>query len=181
MKIVDQDKFEEFIAQYPVFEYRLIDPKPLRTARRVRIICEKECQRYHSSWACPPAVGTLEECEAKVHSYDQAVIFSSVAEVRDILDFEAVLATRREHEKLTDSVAGFFAGEGFETFTLSTESCDICPRCSWLDGEPCRFPQRMHPCIESYGLVVSEIVESEKMEYDLGGNSILWFSLILLR
>lgn len=37
------------------------------------------------------------------------------------------------------------------------------------------FPEHMHPCLESYGVVVSEIVEKEAMEYNLGGNTILWF------
>ena len=39
----------------------------------------------------------------------------------------------------------------------------------------------MHPCLESYGVVVNEIVEREQMEYNLGGNTILWFSMVLIR
>ena len=35
--------------------------------------------------------------------------------------------------------------------------------------------------LESYGVVVSEIVEKEAMEYNLGGNTILWFSMVLIR
>lgn len=38
----------------------------------------------------------------------------------------------------------------------------------------------MHPCLESHGVVVSEIVEKQQMEYNLGGNTILWFSMVLL-
>ena len=71
--------------------------------------------------------------------------------------------------------------QGFDTFTLSTESCDICETCAYTQGEPCRFPERMHPCLESHGVVVSEIVEKEHMEYSLGGNTILWFSMVLYR
>ena len=50
----------------------------------------------------------------------------------------------------------------------------------WTE-KPCRFPEHMHPCLESYGVVVSEIVEKEAMEYNLGGNTILWFSMVLIR
>ena len=35
--------------------------------------------------------------------------------------------------------------------------------------------------LESHGVVVSEIVEKEHMEYNLGGNTILWFSMVLIR
>ena len=56
------DKFEDFIAQYPIFEYRILNTGDLSVEERVRIVCQQECERYGSTWACPPAVGTLKEC-----------------------------------------------------------------------------------------------------------------------
>ena len=159
-----KEKFEDFIAQYPIFEYRLLDTADIKVQERVRTICKQECERYGSTWACPPAVGELPECEKKIHSFPQAIFFSSVA-----------------HEDLTEKVRDFLEGEGYETFTLSTESCDYCKRCAYLDGKPCRFPEHMHPCLESHGVVVNELVERHSMEYNLGGNTILWFSLVLFR
>ena len=104
-----------------------------------------------------------------------------MAEVSDVLNMEEMLATRRAHEDLTGEIAAFLEKEGFETYTLSTESCDICEHCTYPVGKPCRHPERMHPCLESHGVVVSEIVEQQEMEYELGGNTILWFSMILYR
>ena len=98
-----------------------------------------------------------------------------------MINMEEMLSTRMAHEDLTEKVRDFLEGEGYETFTLSTESCDYCKRCAYLDGKPCRFPEHMHPCLESYGVVVNEIVEREQMEYNLGGNTILWFSMVLIR
>ena len=175
------ERLESFISDYPIFEYRIIDTEKIEVYSRVREICKNECPRYNSTWACPPAVGTLEECAKKIHSYKEAVFFSSVAEVSDVLNMEEMLATRHVHEELTDAVGEFLKNEGYDIFILSTESCDICETCAYLTGEPCRFPEKMHPCIESYGVVVNEIVEQEQMEYNLGGNTILWFSMILLR
>ena len=97
------------------------------------------------------------------------------------MNMEEMRATRDAHEKITTEVAAFLKKQGFETFTLSTESCDICKDCAYPHGEPCRHPDRMHPCLESHGIVVSEIVERQKMEYNLGGNTILWFSMILFK
>ena len=88
---------------------------------------------YGSTWACPPAVGELSECEKKIRSYPKAVFFSSVAEVSDIMNMKEMLSTRMEHEALTEKVRDFLEGEGYETFTLSTESCDFCERCAYLD------------------------------------------------
>ena len=156
-----KEKFEDFIAQYPIFEYRLLDTADIRVQERVRTICKQECEK-------------------KIHSFPQAIFFSSVAEVSDMMNMEEMLSTRMAHEDLTEKVRDFLEGEGYETFTLSTESCDYCKRCAYLDGKPCRFPEHMHPCLESYGVVVNEIVEREQMEYNLGGNTILWFSMFLI-
>ena len=173
--------FEAFISQYPIYEYRLLNASDIAVEKRVRIVCQQECERYNSTWACPPAVGTLEECRDRIHKYDQAVFFSSVAEVSDVMNMEEMLATRDAHEKLTTEVDRFLKNMGYDTFTLSTESCDICEECAFPQGKPCRHPDRMHPCLESHGVVVSEIVEKEQMEYNLGGNTILWFSMVLFR
>lgn len=75
MAELDTAKFEEFISAYPIYEYRILDTSDLSVKTRVRQICKQECERYGSTWACPPAVGTLEECEKKIRSYGKAVFF----------------------------------------------------------------------------------------------------------
>lgn len=57
-----KEKFDEFISQYPIFEYRVLDTGDIKVQSRVRTICKQECERYGSTWACPPAVGELSEC-----------------------------------------------------------------------------------------------------------------------
>lgn len=175
------EKFENFISQYPVYEYRILETKAISVEDRVRTVCREECQRYGTTWACPPAVGSLEECGKKIHSYPYGIFFSSVAEVTDILNMDELLSTRKAHERLCDEIGEYIKQEGHEVFVLSTESCDICEKCTYLEGLPCRFPDKMHPCLESYGVVASQIVEREQMEYQLGGNTVLWFSLVLFR
>lgn len=39
---------------------------------------------------------------------------------------EEMLSTRRAHEDLTTEVGKYLNKEGYETYILSTESCDIC-------------------------------------------------------
>lgn len=179
--MLDLEKFEEFISQYPIYEYRLISTDEIATEQRVRTVCQEECERYGTTWACPPAVGSVEECSKKIHSFPYGIFFSSVAEVTDILNMDELLSTRKAHEKLCDEIEKHIKLQGYDAFALSTESCDICEKCTYLEGLPCRFPERMHPCLESYGVVASEIVEREKMEYQLGGNTVLWFSLVLFK
>ena len=178
---LDTARLENFIADYPIYEYRILDAGAIAIEERVRVICRQECERYGTTWACPPGVGSLKECGDKIHSFSKGIFFSSVAEVSDLMNMQEMLQTRAAHEELTTEVARFLKEQGFETFTLSTESCDICEDCAYSHGKPCRHPDRMHPCLESHGVVVSEIVEKQQMEYNLGGNTILWFSMVLFK
>lgn len=180
-KELDLQKLDAFISNYPIYEYRLFDTGRIKIQERVRLICQNECERYGSTWACPPAVGTLKECGERIKSYDRAFFFSSVAEVSDLFNMDEMLSTRDAHEEITTAAASFLEEQGFQTFTLSTESCALCSKCTYPEGKPCRFPQKMHPCLESHGVVVSEIVEEQEMDYNIGGNTVLWFSMICFR
>ena len=106
------------------------------------------------------------------------MMISTIAEVYDIADIEETLATRPEHEKVTNQVREAFREQGVEPYVLSTEACSICERCAWLDGEPCRMPQKMHPCVESQGINVIPVLESRGLEFQFGANVVTWISLL---
>lgn len=178
---MDLNKFEAFVSQYPIYEYRILSAEEIHTYPRVREICRTECERYGSTWACPPATGTVEECEKRIHSYSQGILFSSVAEVSDLLNMKEMLATRRAHEDLSTAVGEYMKEQGYEVLILSTESCDLCGECAYKKGEPCVHPERMHPCLESHGVVVYDLAVEHGMDYQLDGNVILWFSLVMFR
>ena len=69
--------------------------------------------------------------------------------------------------------------QGIEPYVLSTESCAECARCAWLDGQPCRFPERMHPCVESHGINILPLIEELGLCFQYGENVVTWFSLLL--
>ena len=123
--MISHEELEEFICQFPVYQYAFFSPKEIDFSFRVRWICEKECERYNSTWACPPAVGTVEECRKRCLSYKECFLFSTIAEVSDVINFEETLATRKEHEKITAAIEAFIREKGTDCMALSTESCDI--------------------------------------------------------
>lgn len=170
---------EQELAELPLYIYAWIEPKDLEFSDRVRHICQTECAMYGKSWACPPGVGTVEECKAKCLSYNKALLISSLTEVADIADLEATLATRRDHESLTDQVGDILRGHGLDPYILSTEACAICGRCAILDGKPCRHPEKMHPCVESQGINIIPTLEANGLEFQYGSNTVTWVSLLL--
>lgn len=177
---MDREKLEEGLAAYPICEYAFIDVQDIEFLDRVRYICETECPQYGRSWSCPPAVGTVEECRKRCSQYTGAFVFTTIAEVNDIADMEETLSTRMEHEEITRGVRDLFAGQCEAYQVLSTESCAVCEKCAYPQGK-CRFPDKMFPCIESYGILVTDLAERYGITFLNGANVVTWFSLILYR
>ena len=127
---MNQEILEEKLAELPLYCYQFFDPQELEFSQRVRWICEHECPMYGKSWACPPGVGSVETCQEKCMRHKNCLMIATVTEVPDIADITQTLATRTDHEDITNQVGGFFREQGVEPYILSTESCAICPRCA---------------------------------------------------
>ena len=177
---LDRALLEQQMAQLPIVQYEFFPTSELVFSEKVRTICRTQCPQYGKSWACPPAVGSVAACQAHCLSYPTALLITSLAEVADIADMEATLATREGHEELTRQVNALFRAQGVETFVLSTESCAICEHCAY-PGAPCRFPEKMFPCVESQGILVTDLAEKFHIDFQAGGNLVTWFSLLLYR
>ena len=178
---MNYEAIEQELAELPLYVYAWIDPKKLEFSDRVRHICQTECTMYGKSWACPPGVGSVEECKERCLSYNKALLISSLTEVADIADLQATLDTRRGHEELTDQVGDILRTHGLEPYILSTEACAICGRCAILDNQPCRHPEKMHPCVESQGINIIPTLEENGLEFQYGSNVVTWVSLLLFR
>lgn len=176
--MIDREKLEAHLAELPLYAYFFIDPQELEFTRRVRLVCELECPRYNRTWACPPAVGSVESCRGRCLGYENCLMMATVTEVADIADLDETLATRGDHETVTNEVRGLFREMGVEPYILSTEACDVCDRCAWLDGQPCRHPEHMHPCLESHGINLVPTLEKLGLEFQYGGNVVTWYSLL---
>lgn len=175
---MNRERLEAGLCALPLAQYIFFPTEALEFSPRVRTVCEQECPRYGKSWACPPAVGTVEECQRRAAAFSEGLLIVTLTEVEDIADMEQTLSTRAAHEEVTHQVAALLRGEGIVPLVLSTESCEICRTCTYPDA-PCRHPERMYPCVESYGIVVTALAERLGVEYQYGGNVVTWFSLLL--
>ena len=176
---MNRELLEAKLAELPLYIYDFLDPKELDFTSRIRWICENECPMYGKSWACPPGVGSVNQCKGKCLSYENCLMISTIVEVADITDINETLATRPDHEALTNEVRDLMREMGVDPYILSTEACSICEQCAIAEGKPCRFPDRMHPCVESHGINVVPILESRGLEFQFGANVVTWISLLL--
>lgn len=175
---MDKALLESQLAELPLYTYHFLSPEDLEFSDRIRWICEHECPMYGKTWACPPGVGPVSECQAKCKRYENCLMISTITEVNDISDIEETLATRPGHEKITNQVRDLMREQGINPYILSTEACAICERCAYLDGLPCRLPGKMHPCVESHGINVLAILDDLGLAFQYGENVVTWFSLL---
>jgi len=175
---MNRELLEARLSELPLYIYDFIDPKELEFNERIRWICEHECPMYGTSWACPPGVGSVPECTRRCMGYENCLMISTIVEVEDITNIEETLATRPEHEDVTNQVRDILVELGEAPYVLSTEACAICDRCAILDGQPCRHPETMHPCVESHGINVVPMLERRGLEFQFGANVVTWISLL---
>ena len=176
--MMDMTSLEAALSDLPLYEDFEFTTDELTFSDRIRWICEHECPMYGKTWACPPAVGSVSSCRCKCGSYGSCLMISTIVEVTDIGDIDATLATRGDHEAVTNQVRDLLRQQGVEPYVLSTEACAECDHCAWLDGEPCRFPDRMHPCVESHGINILGLLDEMGLSFQYGENVVTWFSLL---
>lgn len=177
---MDKAAFEAKLAAYPLYAYAFIRTDQLFFTERVRTICENECPMYGTSYACPPAVGSVEACRARCLSYPEALLIATIVEVDDVANMDETLATRPAHEALTREIRSLLMQEAGEVMVLSTEACAVCEHCAYPDV-PCRHPEHMFPCVESHGILVTQLAESTGIDFYAEGNLVTWFSLLFFR
>lgn len=176
--MLDKELLEQELQEFPLYVYEFLDPQELEFSQRVRWICQHECPMYGKSWACPPGVGSVESCREKCMAYAQCLMIATITEVGDISDIQETLSTRGEHEEITNEIAQRMRRQGVEPYILSTEACAVCQRCAILDGQPCRRPEHMHPCVESHGINILGLLDSRGLAFQYGENVVTWFSLL---
>ncbi|MBQ8506798.1 MAG: DUF2284 domain-containing protein [Clostridia bacterium] len=177
---MNRELLEAQLMELPLYQYAFIRTESLLFSERIRWICEHECPMYGKTWACPPAVGSVEECRARCMQYEEALVIATITEVSDIANIDETLATRTDHEEITREVHELVRQQSADTMVLSTEACAICENCAWPDA-PCRFQEKMFPCVESHGIVVTDLAEKEGIDFYAEGNIVTWFSLIFYK
>lgn len=167
---------EEFIYNYPVCEFYSIKHSDLIFSDKVRFICETECTNYNKTWACPPNIGSIEDCMKECEEYDHVFLFTTVAEVSDSLNLTETLAARKNHEEITRAIRGEFRKHFKKAMALSS-GCLNCETCAF-PNEPCRHPEDRTSTIESHGILIIQVADQLGISYDVGSNMVTYFSLI---
>jgi predicted metal-binding protein len=156
-------------------EYREIKVDNIVFSQDVFNQCARNtCGNFGKNHACPPGAGTEEERKARVRKYDQAFILCKIISILsgdDMMESMGILGN------LNKALRKEFAAE--DVLILGAGPCTLCEKCSALDGEPCRFPDKKQYSMEGNGIDVVRMSMDQKMTYNAGMGKVGFFSLVL--
>ena len=156
-----------------------LDVAKLEYLPEIRDMC-MTCPAYDKFWTCPPACGLLEDICGRIKKYTQGLLVQTVGQVEDSYDWEnmqqAAVTHRENFRKLRDMMDELYPGH----MTLGNGGCGECDSCAYIEGKPCRSPERQTASMSAYGLMVSNVCADNGLAYNYGPGTISYTSCFLL-
>lgn len=172
---------EEWIRRAREFgfdEAAAMDVSALRPMEMVREMCAQDkCRAYDRNWTCPPACGSLEECEARIRRYPRGILLQTVGQMRRAIDSRTIREAEERHHRQFQAFCELLRAAHPEALCLSSGGCRVCAACAY--PQPCRFPERAHSSMEAYGLFVTQVCRDNGLPYHHGERTITFTACAL--
>lgn len=175
------EKVKEAAMQSGMWQANFINTKDLVFYPEIREICKgNSCRNYGATWACPPAIGTIDECKKRVMQYGKMLLFSIKYDLEDSFDIEGMSNALLSFKGSVDVFEKKFKVFLPDYLLLSNEGCGRCAKCTYPDF-PCRFPEYLHHSIEGYGFNIYELANAAGIKYNNGENTVTFFGGLLFK
>ena len=135
---------------------------------KVREMCaDNKCGRYGTTWACPPGIGTFEECVARCKQYEKAYVFSTAYELEDSFDFEGMMEGHAKFSAASKELRKRLEGD----FLMLPGLLETLPALG-------RFPDKSLGSLEGYGIFVNDLAREAGIPYRKGAYSVSYFGAV---
>lgn len=162
------------------FGIRLVNMSHLIARDDVRDMCNSNlCQAYGTNWTCPPAVGSIADCQEKLASFSYCILLQTVGRLEDSFDYQQMMRIEQKHNQQLFQCRDQIRLIHKDAFALGAGSCRLCSICTYPNN-PCVQPQKAMPSMESFGLMVSEICKQANLTYYYGPNTISFIGCLLI-
>ena len=168
----------DIVRKNGAWEVTCLPTSGLRVYEEVRDICKgNACGGYGKTWACPPAMGTVEESFAKCAVHDTMVLFTGKYDLEDSFDYEGMVSGQKAFHQMVESVSHDVREVGEDVLILANGGCRKCEKCTYPDS-PCRFPETLFPALEGVGFNVSEFARAGGIHYINGADTVTYFAAV---
>lgn len=180
--MTNKDAVLKLIQESEAHAFAIIDQTDIVYDYHFREICMRNsCGEYGKCWMCPPDVGDVNELMKKAQSYSYGILYNSVSQLEDSFDFEGMIEAKQKFNEIALKITDVIRGLDGDILHLGVGACGICERCAKKDNEPCRFPDRAIPSMESYGIFVAETAKKAGLKYINGKDTVTYFGIVLFR
>ena len=157
-----------------------LDCSTIELLPEVRQMCaSNSCGIYGKKWTCPPACGTLEECQARIDRYKRGILVQTVGQLEDSMDVETMMDTEAVHKENFFKFEEILRNQYPDMLAIGAGGCTRCAVCTYPD-QPCRFPEKAFASMEAYGMLVTQICKANQMTYYYGPCTIAYTSCYLI-
>ena len=112
-----------------IFQHGYADPHDIVFRDEIQDICRgNACRAYGKTWACPPAIGGIEECRERVNKYKNALVFSCKYDLEDSYDYEGMVEAGEKFRHTCDKLWEELDGAGNGYLLLANGGCQRCGR-----------------------------------------------------
>lgn len=155
-----------------------MDPKTLEAREDVRSMCAADkCGAYNRNWTCPPACGTVEECQERMRKFENGILLQSIGHMTKAIDSRCYRETERRHMKSFYAFAEEIRKAYPDALCLGAGGCRVCKQCAY--PKPCRFPEKAMSSMEGYGLFVTQVCRDSNVPYYYGERTITYTACVL--
>ena len=158
-----------------------LDPGLLLPEERIRGFCaENRCGQYGMHHMCPPRVGTVQELGQRLHSYREGFLLRHTEMVNVQDDSEGVKRTKRVfHQKVLETER-MLKEAGYEpVWGLIGGECALCEPCRARFEEPCPWPEKARPSLESAGVDVAALLDRFDLDGSFYPDRVTWTGCVL--
>jgi len=182
----EKDKTKDLMGlgrKYNIHEIISLKPSEICVAEWVRLKCRYGCNKYGTSWCCPPETPAPEKTRAFLNEYQEALLLCGSIENDNF--YRNNQQKRRVQMTTWKGTVGLerhlFLSGYYKAFALVSECCALCKSCAYPDA--CRFPNEKRPSVESCAIDAFQTLKNVGRAYDLAHDlkeEYNYYSIILL-
>ena len=155
-----------------------LEPSRLVAELSVREMCASDtCRAYGRNWTCPPACGSIAECQERMHHFSSGILLQTVGKLAKDIDSRGYRDAEHLHMERFRKLCAKLKQEYPNALCLGSGACRACKTCAY--PEPCRHPDQALYSMESHGLFVTKVCRDCGAAYHHGARTITFTACIL--
>ena len=180
--MVDLNQLAEKAKELGAAAAGVIKTSDIQFSEEFRTLCEQNaCGKYGTNWMCPPASESFEEVKTKVLAFSAGVVFQSIHQLEDSFDFDGMMKAEDIHRKIFTRILNYIHLDmGCSgVLALNAGACKVCKKCTYPEGETCRYPDKAIASLEAYCIDVDALLACCDIAYNNGPNTVSYVGLFL--